>query len=100
MVSLSGGGKALEATEEGLSSIVDTWLLLRDVESNGERNRLLYILKSRGMAHSNQVREFLITPKGLRLVEAYLGARECSRVLLAWPRRSGMPKASGTPTKK
>lgn len=74
MISLSGGGKALEATEEGLSSIVDTWLLLRDVESNGERNRLLYILKSRGMAHSNQVREFLITSKGLKLVEAYLGA--------------------------
>ena len=73
MVSLSGGGKALEATEEGLSSIVDTWLLLRDVESNGERNRLLYILKSRGMAHSNQVREFLITSHGLKLVEAYLG---------------------------
>lgn len=74
MVSLSGGGKAVEATEEGLSSIVDTWLLLRDVETNGERNRLLYILKSRGMAHSNQVREFLITSNGLKLVEAYLGA--------------------------
>ncbi len=74
MVSLSGGGKALEFTEEGLSSIVDTWLLLRDVESNGERNRLLYILKSRGMAHSNQVREFLITSQGIRLTEAYLGS--------------------------
>ncbi|MBN8707823.1 MAG: KaiC 1 [Verrucomicrobia bacterium 61-8] len=74
MVSLTGGGKALEVTDEGLSSIVDTWLLLRDVESNGERDRLLYILKSRGMAHSNQVREFLITSRGIRLSEAYLGA--------------------------
>lgn len=74
MISLTGGGKVLEFTDEGLSSIVDTWLLLRDVESNGERNRLLYILKSRGMAHSNQVREFLITSRGIRLSEAYLGA--------------------------
>ncbi len=74
LVSLSGAGKALEYTEEGLSSIVDTWLLLRDVESNGERNRLLYVLKSRGMAHSNQIREFLITSQGIRLADAYLGS--------------------------
>lgn len=73
LISLSAQGKAIESTDEGLSSMVDTWLLLRDVESNGERNRLLYILKSRGMAHSNQVREFLITPGGIRLVDAYLG---------------------------
>ena len=74
MVSLSTGGKALETTEEGLSSMVDTWLLLRDIEIGGERNRLIYVLKSRGMAHSNQVREFLITSKGIKLEEAYLGA--------------------------
>jgi circadian clock protein KaiC len=73
MVSLSTGGKFLEATDEGLSSMVDTWLLLRDIEVGGERNRVLYVLKSRGMAHSNQVREFLITPKGIKLVHAYLG---------------------------
>jgi circadian clock protein KaiC len=73
MVSLSTGGKALETTEEGLSSMVDTWLLLRDIELGGERNRLIYVLKSRGMAHSNQVREFLITSKGIKLEEAYLG---------------------------
>jgi circadian clock protein KaiC len=54
--------------------MVDTWLLLRDIELGGERNRLIYVLKSRGMAHSNQVREFLITSKGIKLVEAYLGA--------------------------
>jgi circadian clock protein KaiC len=53
--------------------MVDTWLLLRDLESNGERNKVLYVLKSRGMNHSNQVREFHITSKGVKLVEAYLG---------------------------
>ena len=53
--------------------MVDTWLLLRDIELGGERNRGLYVLKSRGMAHSNQIREFLITSKGVRLVPAYLG---------------------------
>ena len=73
MVSLTSGGKSMEATEEGLSSMVDTWLLLRDTELGGERNRLIYVLKSRGMAHSNQVREFLITSKGVKLVPAYLG---------------------------
>jgi circadian clock protein KaiC len=52
---------------------MDTWLLLRMVESNGERNRLLYVLKSRGMAHSNQVREFQLTDHGIRLTDVYLG---------------------------
>jgi circadian clock protein KaiC len=74
LVSLSSGGKTLETTDEAMSSIVDTWLLLRDVEVSGERNRLIYVLKSRGMAHSNQVREFLITSKGVDLNPAYLGA--------------------------
>ncbi|HEV2456059.1 MAG TPA: circadian clock protein KaiC [Verrucomicrobiae bacterium] len=75
MISLTpGGSRSLEMTDVGMSSIVDTWLLLRDVESGGERNRLMYVLKSRGMAHSNQVREFLITSKGVKLVEAYLGS--------------------------
>jgi circadian clock protein KaiC len=72
--SLTTGGAAAEHTEEGLSSLVDTWLLVRDIELGGERNRALYVLKSRGMAHSNQVREFVITPQGIRLVPAYLGA--------------------------
>ncbi|QEM04049.1 circadian clock protein KaiC [Mucilaginibacter rubeus] len=62
-----------EQTDEGVSSLVDTWLLVRDIESNGERNRGLYIMKSRGMSHSNQVREFTITDKGLNLVDVYLG---------------------------
>jgi circadian clock protein KaiC len=63
----------LEATEAGLSSIMDTWILLRDIEIGGERNRGLYILKSRGMAHSNQIREFLITNKGIDLIDVYQG---------------------------
>jgi circadian clock protein KaiC len=62
-----------EQTDEGVSSLVDAWLLVRDIEFNGERNRGMYIMKSRGMKHSNQVREFVITDKGLDLVEVYLG---------------------------
>jgi len=56
-----------------MSSLMDTWLLLRDIELNGERNRGLYVLKSRGMAHSNQVREFVLTADGIRLIDVYLG---------------------------
>ena len=56
-----------ESSDIGISSIIDTWLLLRDIELGGERNRGLYILKSRGMAHSNQIREFLITARGVQL---------------------------------
>ncbi|HXC35453.1 MAG TPA: circadian clock protein KaiC [Candidatus Acidoferrales bacterium] len=70
----AGGANSLEVTDVGMSSLVDTWLLLRDIESGGERNRLIYVLKSRGMAHSNQVREFLITSHGVKLVDAYLGS--------------------------
>jgi circadian clock protein KaiC len=62
-----------DQTDEGVSSLVDAWLLVRDIESNGERNRGMYIMKSRGMQHSNQVREFIITDKGLDLVDVYLG---------------------------
>jgi circadian clock protein KaiC len=62
-----------EQTDEGVSSLVDAWLLVRDIESNGERNRGMYIMKSRGMKHSNQVREFVITDSGLDLVDVYLG---------------------------
>lgn len=73
LISLTRHGMAIEGTDEGVSSMVDTWLLLRDLEVNGERNRALYVLKARGTAHSNQVREFIITSKGIRLVPAYLG---------------------------
>jgi circadian clock protein KaiC len=73
LTDLTSGGSALESTDVGISSIVDTWLLLRDVEYGGERNRAMYILKSRGMSHSNQLREFLITDKGLDLLPVYHG---------------------------
>lgn len=56
-----------------ISSLIDTWLLLLNQESNGERNRLLYVLKSRGMAHSNQVREFRLTDRGVELEDVYVG---------------------------
>jgi circadian clock protein KaiC len=62
-----------EQTDEGISSLVDAWLLIRDIESNGERNRGLYVMKSRGMGHSNQIREFIIADEGLELVDVYLG---------------------------
>ncbi len=62
-----------EASGVGVSSLMDTWLLLRNVESNGERNRLLFVLKSRGTAHSNQVREFLLTGHGVELADVYVG---------------------------
>ncbi len=70
---LTRGGSASEATEMEVSSIMDTWLLLRDVELSGERNRVIYVLKSRGMAHSNQLREFRLTSRGIELVKAYIG---------------------------
>ncbi|RYY50717.1 MAG: circadian clock protein KaiC [Chitinophagaceae bacterium] len=63
-----------EQTDEGISSLVDAWIQVRDIELNGERNRGLYIMKSRGMKHSNQVREFSITHKGLLLEDVYLGS--------------------------
>jgi circadian clock protein KaiC len=65
------GGDALE--EAAISSLVDTWLVLRDLESNGERNRGLRVLKSRGMGHSNQVREFVLSDTGIQLTDVYIG---------------------------
>lgn len=69
----AGEASSEEATLISISSLVDTWLLVRTSECNGERNRTLYVLKSRGMAHSNQVREFLITARGVDLVDVYVG---------------------------
>jgi circadian clock protein KaiC len=63
----------LETTASGVSSLMDSWLLLLSVESNGERNRVFHLIKSRGMAHSNQMREFIITDQGIDLVDVYLG---------------------------
>jgi circadian clock protein KaiC len=72
--SLTQGGQALQQSEASMSSLMDSWLLLQDFEGNGERNRVLYVLKARGMAHSNQVREFLISDRGIDVVDAYIGA--------------------------
>ncbi|HTY64147.1 MAG TPA: circadian clock protein KaiC [Acidobacteriota bacterium] len=74
--SLTAGGDALEQSEIGISSLMDTWLLVRMLETSGERNRLLYILKSRGMAHSNQMREFVLSDDGIKLVDVYIGPGE------------------------
>ena len=72
--SLTPGGSAPERSEVAISSMIDTWLVLSDNELGGERNRGLSILKSRGMAHSNQIREFLLTDHGVELRDVYVGA--------------------------
>lgn len=73
MTTLSGDMESAERTEVNISSLVDTWLLLRNIEAGGERNRGLYILKARGIGHSNQIREFLLTDHGVELRDVYLG---------------------------
>jgi circadian clock protein KaiC len=70
---LTFGDGAIEGTDIGISSLMDTWILLRSIEHNGERNRALYILKSRATAHSNQVREFVLSANGIELVDVYTG---------------------------
>lgn len=71
--SLTSGGTLLDQSEVGVSSLMDVWLVVRNLESGGERNRALYVLKARGLAHSNQVREFLISRRGLDLVDVFTG---------------------------
>jgi circadian clock protein KaiC len=71
--SLTAGSGSLEASEADVSSLMDSWLQLKTIEVGGELNRALYVLKSRGMEHSNQIREFLLTDDGLRLLDVYLG---------------------------
>jgi circadian clock protein KaiC len=72
--SFTSSDKVLENSDIAISSLIDTWILLRDIELSGERNRGMYVLKSRGMAHSNQIREFILTDHGVELREAYIGA--------------------------
>lgn len=74
--SLTHGGTSSEATAVGISSIMDVWILLRDIESDGERNRAIHILKARGTAHSNQVRELLLTDTGIDLADVFTGHGE------------------------
>ncbi len=70
---LTQGSQPSESTDVDISSLADTWIRLRDTESGGERTRGMYILKSRGMPHSNQVREFLLSDKGVDLMDVYVG---------------------------
>ena len=72
LTSLTGSGIG-ETSTQHISSLVDTWVLVRTFEGSGERNRGLYVLKSRGMAHSNQIREFILSDNGVRLVPVYIG---------------------------
>ena len=72
--SLTSNQHEIEDSEVGVSSLMDAWILVKNIESNGERNRGLYILKARGLAHSNQVREFLVTSRGVQLIDAYIGS--------------------------
>jgi circadian clock protein KaiC len=72
--SLTEAGSALDQSEVGISSLMDTWILLRSIESNGERNRGIWVLKSRGMNHSNQIREFVFTDHGIELHDVYISS--------------------------
>ena len=72
--SLRDEGAFNQSDDLGLSSLMDVWIKLLDVEANGERNRTLYVIKARGMSHSNQVREFKMSKTGVELVEAYVGS--------------------------
>jgi circadian clock protein KaiC len=72
--SLSSTDQASSVNDRSISSLMDTWISLSHIETNGERNRLVYVLKSRGMDHSNQVREYQISNGGIAMVPAYVGA--------------------------
>ncbi len=73
LTSLTSGKRDEEMTDVGISSLADTWLLLKTIEAGGERNRGMYILKSRGMAHSNQIREYVFTDNGIDILDVYVG---------------------------
>jgi circadian clock protein KaiC len=72
--SLTNTTSEVEQTELGISSLMDLWILLKMVETNGERNRGIYVLKARGTAHSNQIREFRLTSGGIELLDVYMGS--------------------------
>ena len=73
--SLTSADCRIESSDVGISSLIDTWLLLRDIELNGERNRGMYVLKTRGIANSNQIREFVLTNHGVELRDVYSGTK-------------------------
>jgi circadian clock protein KaiC len=72
--SLSTVGDQMNENERCVSSLMDTWISLTDMEANGERNRVLYILKSRGMSHSKQMREYQLSDTGIHFVNVYAGS--------------------------
>jgi circadian clock protein KaiC len=72
--SLNVGGSPLESTDAHVSSVADVWIVVRDIESDGERNRALYVLKARGLGHSNQVREFVFHDTGIELLPVHVDA--------------------------
>jgi circadian clock protein KaiC len=74
--SLTESGASPEQSEVGISSLIDTWIVLGNLEDGGERNRVVHVLKSRGMAHSNQAREFLLSRRGIELVDVYVEGGE------------------------
>jgi circadian clock protein KaiC len=84
--SLLAEGSTSYQTDVGVSSLMDVWMVLQNAESNGERNRALQIIKARGSAHSNQVREFVLTDTGLKLIEVH--RRLDGRVLVGTSRQT------------
>lgn len=92
---LTANRGAEEQTEVGISSLTDTWILLRDLELNGEPNRCLYVLKSRGMAHSNQIREFVLSRKAARIHRVWDGVHGFRAIGTAGSRKSGGTARAG-----
>ena len=99
---LTSGVGTLERTELHISSLADTWLLMRDIELNGERNRAMYVLKSRGMPHSNKLRKFLITQHGFDLLDAQGVPEDVLTRTVAFRRRKrgARRRARFTPTRQ
>jgi circadian clock protein KaiC len=89
--SLTEGGGAAERSDLGVSSLMDVWMLLENLQANGERNRAIQIVKARGMAHSNQIREFLMTDDGIRLVD--ISRRADGSVAIGSVRGAQQPQA-------
>lgn len=71
ITALTGAGEPPDQTDVGVSSLMDVWMTVQNVEANGERNRIIQIVKARGIAHSNQIREFVLTRRGVKLLDQY-----------------------------
>jgi len=68
---LTAAGGVPDETDIGVSSLMDVWMVVQNSEANGERNRTIQIVKARGVAHSNQIREFVLTRRGVKLLDPY-----------------------------